>query len=587
MKNRHYNSSNNNINKSCLTVPHDSCLTVPPHDSGVRVVVLTFPGDKNKKKKTSSSSSSCSSSAFRRSRIQQRNNNDSNNMSFLRRRLTTTAPAVYCCLLVLILSAMTTTNGTTTTTTMAFQTAAPSCTTMGLLRNRQLYEHRRRPRKRQTSVAPLTVTFASHVSSDLSSSSSMSSPLDDYPVNSNDHRYSASEWWHNLRSLPRSTILHAIRGPVLAVMTWSAIVSLVYHMALHHPGLWNHHRLLLAASSSSGMFWCIGSTGPHSFLVSALGLLLVFRTNSAYQRFTEGRKIWEQILSTSRCISRLVLLYPNEISLARRRRVLRLLGAFPYLLHQHIQPAPPPPVREEEMNHPTTTPTTTTMASIQMPWVWSLFSNNDALLQNMQNAANRPLWICDKLCQEFVNVAYTPNFTSRERLILLSKVDQLSQCVGQCERIHQTAVPLNYARHLLRSLTLWLFTLPFCLIRDGFGLFTVPIVMGLTSWLLFGIYQIGFTIEDPFQGSLRLSALCDAIFCDVMHGTDLMKRRMTAFNTSPADAKRDDDDDDDDSDTTWDDVDLMSRGINHPPPPYQAAVALDVAAKNNLWSPRP
>jgi predicted membrane chloride channel (bestrophin family) len=27
------------------------------------------------------------------------------------------------------------------------------------------------------------------------------------------------------------------------------------------------------------------SSKPHSFLVSALGLLLVFRTNSAYQRF--------------------------------------------------------------------------------------------------------------------------------------------------------------------------------------------------------------------------------------------------------------------------------------------------------------
>jgi predicted membrane chloride channel (bestrophin family) len=72
-----------------------------------------------------------------------------------------------------------------------------------------------------------------------------------------------------------------------------------------------------------------------------------------------------------------------------------------------------------------------------------------------------------------------------------------------------------------------LFTLPFALIKD-FGLVTGP-VMGATSWLLYGIYQIGYSIEDPFQGSLRLSTLCDTIYRDCMYGTDFMRRRATAF----------------------------------------------------------
>jgi hypothetical protein len=97
---------------------------------------------------------------------------------------------------------------------------------------------------------------------------------------------------------------------------------------------------------------------------------------------------------------------------------------------------------------------------------------------------------------------------------MLSKVEKLSNAVGECERIHQTAVPLNYARHSLRSLTMWLFTLPFALIKD-YGLMTGPI-MGATAWLLFGVYQIGHSIEDPFQGTLRLSVLCEAIRKDVL-----------------------------------------------------------------------
>ena len=80
--------------------------------------------------------------------------------------------------------------------------------------------------------------------------------------------------------------------------------------------------------------------------------------------------------------------------------------------------------------------------------------------------------------------------------------------------IPQTAVPLNYARHCLRSLTFWLLTLPFALVKD-LGLGTGPIC-GVVSWVLFGVYQIGHSIEDPFQKTLQLSILCNAIRQDVM-----------------------------------------------------------------------
>ena len=144
---------------------------------------------------------------------------------------------------------------------------------------------------------------------------------------------------------------------------------------------------------------------------------------------------------------------------------------------------------------------------------WSLLP--DVALRKCAEAPNRPLWVCDRLSQELVSVEYGPNFTSRERLQFMGQIDKLSQCIGECERIHQTAVPLNYARHSLRSLTLWLVSLPFCLIPE-LGLFTGPVV-GAMAWLLLGVYQIGYTIEDPFQGSLRLSLLCDAVYRDVMY----------------------------------------------------------------------
>ena len=129
-------------------------------------------------------------------------------------------------------------------------------------------------------------------------------------------------------------------------------------------------------------------------------------------------------------------------------------------------------------------------------------------------------------CETFRTANTLP---ARERLALISKADKLSGCIGACERIHQTAVPLNYARHSLRALTLWLFTLPFALV-GSLKLITGPALF-LVSWLLFGVYEIGYSIEDPFQGTLRLSVLCDTIRRDVLADEVI---RSTAFEKEDA-----------------------------------------------------
>jgi predicted membrane chloride channel (bestrophin family) len=66
---------------------------------------------------------------------------------------------------------------------------------------------------------------------------------------------------------------------------------------------------------------------------SALGLLLVFRTNTAYNRFWEGRRIWEKILNSLRDLGRMTVLYGDVIQPARVERILHLLCAFPLGVH--------------------------------------------------------------------------------------------------------------------------------------------------------------------------------------------------------------------------------------------------------------
>ena len=248
-------------------------------------------------------------------------------------------------------------------------------------------------------------------------------------------------------------------------------------------------------------------------------------------------------------MSRMGTLYVAEVGEARLNRILRLLAAFPYLLHHHVQPQCLQPqclcrndmlqegnvlVLKEiaNVNVSRRQASTRTGASSDPCCVdrralpWCLLP--PIALQKCMDSSNRPLWVCDRLSMEINNVLYSENFTSRERLTFLSDIGKLSQCVGESERIHQTAVPQNYARHSLRSLTVWLFTLPFCLVGE-LHLLTAP-VMGAIAWLLLGVYQIGYVVEDPFQGSLRLRELCDAIYRDVLASTNgTLLNRQSAF----------------------------------------------------------
>jgi len=74
-----------------------------------------------------------------------------------------------------------------------------------------------------------------------------------------------------------------------------------------------------------------------------LGLLLVFRTNTAYERFWEGRKLWGAINNTSRNLGRQIWVAIDEPTPdVRDQKVmaLNLIAAFASATKQHLRSAP-------------------------------------------------------------------------------------------------------------------------------------------------------------------------------------------------------------------------------------------------------
>lgn len=219
-----------------------------------------------------------------------------------------------------------------------------------------------------------------------------------------------------------------------------------------------------------------------------LGLLLVFRTNTAYDRFWEGRKIWGSILCSSRNISQQIWVLVDEkepVDRTQKQAALRLVIAFAVVTKLYLRGEP----LEE-------------LAPLLSP----------AQYNTLQTTTHPPLkvafWIRD-----YLNTQYQRGrldvYQLNEIVELLNK---LVDYLGACERILKTPLPAAYSIHLKQLLLIYCLILPFDLVAElgwmtGFS-------TGLISFTLLGIEEIGLEIENPFghdPNDLPLDAICQAI----------------------------------------------------------------------------
>jgi len=220
-----------------------------------------------------------------------------------------------------------------------------------------------------------------------------------------------------------------------------------------------------------------------------LGLLLVFRTNTAYERFWEGRKLWGMIINTIRNLARKIWVFVAESSpndRARKIEVLRLLVAFAIATKLHL--------RQEPLN--------AEVEAIVSPQQYT----------KLQSMNHPPLelafWINDYLESQHNQ----GNLSTYEMISIVQLLNQLVDCLGSRERILRTPMPLAYSIHLKQLLLLYCFFFPFEMVGHlGYltGLFTT-----LTSFALLGIEEIGVEIENPFgrySNDLPLDTICETM----------------------------------------------------------------------------
>ncbi len=168
-----------------------------------------------------------------------------------------------------------------------------------------------------------------------------------------------------------------------------------------------------------------------------LGLLLVFRTNTAYERFWEGRKAWATFTANIRNLGYLMWAAITEVEPTDRETkvlTLRLLSTWAFAAKLHLQRQP---IESES-------------ARLTSNQLLKLKTVNGPPLQ-------LAVWIGDYFQQQ-----HQRNLLTTNQLTMMNDlVNGLLEALTTCERILETPIPLAYAIYLKRLLLIYCFSLPF------------------------------------------------------------------------------------------------------------------------------
>ncbi len=270
--------------------------------------------------------------------------------------------------------------------------------------------------------------------------------------------------WFRIALKAKGSVIPSIAGRVLGCALFGVLISILfyYRLPVYHKSLAN--------------------TIP----AVVLGLLLVFRTNTAYDRFWEGRKAWGAINNNVRNLARSLWLaveekHPHDYP--RKIAVLRLLPAFAIATKLHLRSQDLSPELAAELS-----------------------SEQFAQLEKVQHPALQiAFWLSDYLQSE-QRRGHLNIFQMNE---LQKSINNLVDMLGTCERILRTPMPLAYSIHLKQLLLIYCLLMPFQFVGE-LGWWT-GFIVGLVSFTLLGIEAIGVEIENPFgndPNDLPLDNIC-------------------------------------------------------------------------------
>lgn len=231
--------------------------------------------------------------------------------------------------------------------------------------------------------------------------------------------YNPKDWWKLIFAFHRSDSFRVLLPGMVAVAVYTAAVAYLENEVLH------------ASFKNPSLV--------HSLVGFVLSMLLIFRTNTAYDRWWEGRRVWGSLVNNSRNLAFKLQAFLGPAAAAERHLLRKLLLNFIHAVKEHLRDG--------------VVPANLVAVGPYDATYWA-------------QGGHVPNLVLKALFTE-VNRLYAAGALTGDQLILLdAELRSFAENLGACERIRRTPIPYAYSLFLKKIIFIYVFTMPIGFVLD-------------------------------------------------------------------------------------------------------------------------
>jgi putative membrane protein len=256
-----------------------------------------------------------------------------------------------------------------------------------------------------------------------------------------------------------------VRGVPLRVLAFGVIAAIAWagdrYLSLHLP------------------------IGPHEIAGAIIALILAFRTNTAYNRFWEGRTLWGAIVNSCRNLTRIAMHHSGQDSVEARAFATWVV-VFAHSSRRWLR------------------------GETDWPEIQALLPAD--AYEVLVRSPHPPLHAADELSRHVAALVRRGSLDPMMAASAEGEIVALVNCLGGCERIRKTPTPLGYVVLSQRLIAITLASLPFALIEQVGAL--TPLITMTVAYPILLIEGLGTELDNPFGhdvNDLPLTRICKTI----------------------------------------------------------------------------
>ena len=224
----------------------------------------------------------------------------------------------------------------------------------------------------------------------------------------------------------------------------------------------------------------------YSLIGFVLSLLLVFRTNTAYDRWWEGRKKWGELVNNSRNLAIKISALTDDPEI--RAYFKRMISNYVFAMKEHLREG----VKLEELDL------------------------TEEEKKELSQFDHKPNYIAQKMYAKLHAMKQSGKLTEENYIVIDVNLKTFSDIIGACERIKNTPIPYSYSMFLKKFIFIYVTTLPLSFVNT-FGYYS-SLVSIFVFYVLVSMEILAEEIEDPFgkdDNDLPTDDLCQKIKANV------------------------------------------------------------------------